>query len=109
MGGFSNGTERDQAAFMAARIPSFTHFLSSYAPDILPARDLGPLAGGSDVAADVIKSLPHATTIVAVVTERGVVMAGDRGEHDLQAGRGEGVPRRRVLGDRHGGRGERGA
>ena len=63
---------------MAARIPSFTHFLSSYAPDLLPVRAIGPLAGGSDVAADLIKSLPHATTIVAVVCERGVVMAGDR-------------------------------
>ena len=79
MEGFSNGsTGRDQAAFMAARIPSFTHFLSSYAPDLLPTRSLGPLAGGSDVASDVIKSLPHATTIVAVVCEHGVVMAGDR-------------------------------
>lgn len=78
MEGFSNGTGQGQAAFMAARIPSFTHFLSSYAPDLLPARHLGPLAGGSDVAADVIKSLPHATTIVAVTTEHGVVMAGDR-------------------------------
>ena len=77
MGGFSNGTGRDQAAFMAARIPSFTHFLSSYDPSMLPMRDLGPLAGGSDVA-DVIKGLPHATTIVTVVSERGVVMAGDR-------------------------------
>jgi proteasome beta subunit len=63
---------------MAARIPSFTHFLSSYAPDLLPLRDLGQLAGGSDTASDVIKSLPHATTIVTVVCERGVVMAGDR-------------------------------
>ena len=33
---------------MAARIPSFTHFLSSYAPDLLPGRSLGPLAGSSD-------------------------------------------------------------
>jgi proteasome beta subunit len=63
---------------MEARIPSFTHFLSSYAPEMLPLRDLGPLAGSSDVAADVIKSLPHATTIVTVACERGVVMAGDR-------------------------------
>jgi len=78
VGGFSNGTGRDQAAFMAARIPSFTHFLNSYAPEMLPVRDLGPLAGSSDVAKDVIKSLPHATTIVAVASERGVVMAGDR-------------------------------
>ena len=63
---------------MAARIPSFAHFLSSYDPGLLPGRDLGALAGGSDVASDLIKSLPHATTIVAVTTERGVVMAGDR-------------------------------
>jgi len=62
---------------MAARIPSFAQFLSSYDPGLLPARDLGTLAG-SDTAADVLKSLPHATTIVAVVCERGVVMAGDR-------------------------------
>ena len=78
MGGFSNGTGRDQAAFMAARLPSFTHFLSSYDPSLLPARDLGALASSSGTAADVIKNLPHATTIVAVACERGVVMAGDR-------------------------------
>ena len=81
MEGFSNGgTGREQSAFMAARIPSFTHFLSSYAPDLLPTRGLGlgPLAGGSDVASEVIKGLPHATTIVAVVCEHGVVLAGDR-------------------------------
>ena len=63
---------------MAARIPSFTHFLSSYDPGMLPVRDLGPLAGSSDVGADLIKNLPHATTIVTVVSERGVIMAGDR-------------------------------
>ena len=75
---FTNGTGRDQAGFMAARIPSFTHFLSSYAPDLLPLRSLGPLPGSSDMANDVIKNLPHATTIVAVACEHGVVMAGDR-------------------------------
>jgi proteasome beta subunit len=75
--GFSNGTGRDQAAFMAARVPSFTQFLSSYDPSMLPLANLGPLAG-SGAAADVIKNLPHATTIVAVACEGGVVMAGDR-------------------------------
>jgi proteasome beta subunit len=62
---------------LAARIPSFSNFLSSYDPSLLPARDLGPLAG-SDAAADVIKNLPHATTIVALTCGEGVVMAGDR-------------------------------
>jgi proteasome beta subunit len=75
--GFSGGTGRDQAAFMAARTPSFTQFLSSYDPSLLPLADLGPLAR-SDAAADLIKNLPHATTIVAAACEGGVVMAGDR-------------------------------
>jgi proteasome beta subunit len=74
---FPNGLGRDQAAFMAARIPSFTHFLSSYDPSMLPLASLGPLAG-PDAAAGLIKDLPTATTIVAVACEGGVVMAGDR-------------------------------
>ena len=78
MGGFSNGNGQDQAAFLAARIPSFSNFLSSYDPSLLPVGHLGPLAGGGGPAAEVIKSLPHATTIVAVTCEEGVVMAGDR-------------------------------
>ena len=45
MGGFSNGTGRDQEAFMAARIPSFTHFLSSYDPGMLPLGNRGSLPG----------------------------------------------------------------
>ena len=74
MGSFSDDTGRDQAAFLAARIPSFTHFLSGYDPGLLPLSRLGPLAGD----ADLIKNLPHATTIVAAVCAGGVVMAGDR-------------------------------
>jgi proteasome beta subunit len=77
VGSSSDGIGRDQAAFLAARIPSFTHFLSSYDPSLLPLANLGPLAG-SDTAAEMIKNLPHATTIVAVTCEGGVVMAGDR-------------------------------
>jgi proteasome beta subunit len=75
--GYFDGTARQPGAFMAARIPSFTDFLASYAPDMLPgARGLGSLPGGS--SSDVLKDLPHATTIVAATCERGVVMAGDR-------------------------------
>jgi proteasome beta subunit len=61
---------------MAARLPSFAQFLSSYDPGMLPLARLGRLGGPG--AADVIKNLPHATTIVAVACEGGVVMAGDR-------------------------------
>ncbi len=78
MGEFFGGTAGQPAAFMTARVPSFTDFLAGYAPDLLPVgfrgRDLP--AGGA--ANEVIKNLPHATTIVAAVCERGVVMAGDR-------------------------------
>ena len=77
MAGSPTGIGPDQAAFMAARVPSFTDFLSAYDPSMLPLANLGPLAG-SGPAADVIKNLPHATTIVAVACEGGVVMAGDR-------------------------------
>jgi proteasome beta subunit len=75
--GFSDGTGREQAAFMAARVPSFTQFLSSYDPTMLPLANLGPLTG-SKGASELIKNLPHATTIVAVACRGGVVMAGDR-------------------------------
>lgn len=75
MGTYSDSNRRSSAAFMEVRIPSFTDFLVSYAPDLLPGtRGLGTLPGGADVGKDV----PHATTIVAAVCERGVVIAGDR-------------------------------
>jgi proteasome beta subunit len=70
------------AAFMSARIPSFTDFLASYNPALLPPgfRGVGWPIGGVPGGADneVIKNLPHATTIVTVACERGVVIAGDR-------------------------------
>jgi proteasome beta subunit len=90
VGAYFDG-RRPSAAFMEARIPSFTDFLSSYAPDLLPgARGLGPLPGGTvpgsmlpgggpgGAGGEVLKDLPHATTIIAAVCERGVVLAGDR-------------------------------
>ena len=80
MGEFFDGTAGQPAAFMTARVPSFTDFLTGYAPDLLPAGFRGRNLPGGDGGAnnDVIKNLPHATTIVAVACERGVVMAGDR-------------------------------
>jgi proteasome beta subunit len=73
--GYIDGGPGQRGAFLAARIPSFTHFLATNAPDLLPA-SLGsqPLPGG----ADIIKDLPHGTTIVAAACERGVVLAADR-------------------------------
>ena len=69
MGSFSSGTGRDQAAFMAARIPSFTHFLSSYDPGMLPTWELGQVAGGSDVAAAVIQAVRDSGAEHVVVGE----------------------------------------
>ena len=78
MGEFFGGTAGKPAAFMTARVPSFTDFLAGYQPDLLPAGFRGRDLPGGDAANEVIKNLPHATTIVAAVCERGVVMAGDR-------------------------------
>ncbi|MCW2942205.1 MAG: proteasome and subunit [Actinomycetia bacterium] len=50
---------------------SFTDFLSSYAPDLLPSRRTPPAAKAGD-------EIPHGTTIVTVTFPGGVVMAGDR-------------------------------
>ncbi|HEX4292308.1 MAG TPA: proteasome subunit beta [Trebonia sp.] len=64
---------------MTARVPSFTDFLAGYAPDLLPLGFRGrDLPAGDGAANEVVKNLPHATTIVAAVCERGVVLAGDR-------------------------------
>ena len=78
MGEFFGGTAGQPAAFMTARVPSFTDFLTGYAPDLLPAGFRGRNLPAGDGASEVIKNLPHATTIVAAACERGVVMAGDR-------------------------------
>jgi proteasome beta subunit len=59
-------------AFMSQGPPSFTEFLSSYSPGLLPgSRELpaGVSAGNQ---------IPHGTTIVAITFPGGVVMAGDR-------------------------------
>jgi proteasome beta subunit len=50
---------------------SFSDFLASYAPELLPGRRTPP---SNVVSTDV----PHGTTIVAVTYPGGVVMAGDR-------------------------------
>ncbi|MFC4010449.1 proteasome subunit beta [Nonomuraea purpurea] len=50
---------------------SFTEFVSSYAPDVLPQRD-------EVLATPIGDQVPHATTIVAATFAGGVIMAGDR-------------------------------
>ena len=57
--------------FSTAGTSSFTQFLTEAHPELLPGRR--PLPPG--LAADIA---PHGTTIVAIATSEGVVMAGDR-------------------------------
>lgn len=57
--------------FLRAATSSFTQFVSLAAPDLLPGRRPLPPGVGAEVGR-------HATTIVALVCQGGVVMAGDR-------------------------------
>ncbi|WP_405148104.1 proteasome subunit beta [Sphaerisporangium sp. NBC_01403] len=57
--------------FLDTGSTSFTEFVGSYAPGLLPGRF-------DSMAASVGDLIPHATTIVAVNFAGGVVMAGDR-------------------------------
>jgi proteasome beta subunit len=58
------------ASFMTPGSSSFTDFLAAHADHLLPGRQ--PLPAGE------VPQVPHATTIVAVSFDGGVVMAGDR-------------------------------
>jgi proteasome beta subunit len=60
--------------FHALESSSFAGFLSSYAPQLLPGSSLRDFPEASDTAG----ALTHATTIVAVVCDEGVVLASDR-------------------------------
>jgi proteasome beta subunit len=60
------------AAYLSAGTSSFSEFLTSTAPDLLPG------AGGVTVSSSVARDVPHGTTIVAAAFSGGVVMAGDR-------------------------------
>ena len=61
--------------FMNLQTPSFADVLASRFPGLLPGRLPGP---GPDPGSGALRDLPHATTIVAVACDRGVVLAGDR-------------------------------
>jgi proteasome beta subunit len=74
---YFDGSGWQPAAFLTPRIASFTDFLASNSPGLLPGaggQSLPTVAGGSDA----IRDLPHATTIVAATCDGGVVLAGDR-------------------------------
>jgi len=58
-------------AFLTPGTSSFSEFVGSVSPDLLPSRRVLPAGDAATLA-------PHATTIVAATYEGGVVMAGDR-------------------------------
>jgi proteasome beta subunit len=64
------GLRRLDAAFLQTGTSSFSEFVAGYRPELLPSRRALP-------AGPVIEA-PHGTTIVSLVHDGGVVMAGDR-------------------------------
>jgi proteasome beta subunit len=67
----SSGDARLPAAYLTPGTSSFTDFLSTVSPELLPARRALPQGSAAELA-------PHGTTIVAATFPGGVVMAGDR-------------------------------
>src|SRR5690242_796785 len=61
------------AAYLSAGTSSFSEFLTSTAPDLLPGA-----GGGVTLSSSMARDVPHGTTIVAAAFSGGVVMAGDR-------------------------------
>ena len=63
--------------FMGLQSSSFTDFLASHSPGLLPGHAAaGP--GGAAAPGQAARDLPHATTIIAATCAHGVVLAGDR-------------------------------
>ncbi len=63
--------------FMNRQTSSFTDFLASHSPGLLPGGTV-PADMVQGTPGQAIRDLPHATTIVAAVCDGGVVLAGDR-------------------------------
>ncbi len=68
------------SGFLGLQTSSFTDFLASHSPGLLPGRVLpaDPDPRGPGSGFQPIRDLPHATTIVAAICDGGVVLAGDR-------------------------------
>ena len=70
------------SGFIGLQTSSFTDFLASHSPGLLPGRTVPGAPAGADqvtpAPGQAIRDLPHATTIVGAVCDGGVVLAGDR-------------------------------
>jgi proteasome beta subunit len=66
------------AAYLSAATSSFSDFLASAAPGLLPASPAPAGLGAGVSVGSPLGDLPHGTTIVALAYDSGVVMAGDR-------------------------------
>jgi proteasome beta subunit len=78
-GGMGGPDGRPPSGLLDLPSASFADVLASHAPGLLPGR--APRRGtdaGDPVPGQAIRDLPHATTIVAAASDRGVVLAGDR-------------------------------
>jgi proteasome beta subunit len=70
--------------FLGLQTSSFTDFLASHSPGLLPGRAVPgtlPIPGADPdprAPGQAVRDLPHATTIVAAICAGGVVLAGDR-------------------------------
>jgi proteasome beta subunit len=73
--GASGGTS---SGFLGLQTSSFTDFLASHSPGLLPGRVVPAAPSDPGVPGGAIRDLPHATTIVAAICDGGVVLAGDR-------------------------------
>jgi proteasome beta subunit len=75
-GGGQRSAGSPPSGFMGLQTSSFTDFLASHSPGLLPGRTVP--ADAALPPGQAIRDLPHGTTIVAAVCDRGVVLAGDR-------------------------------
>jgi proteasome beta subunit len=69
---------RPPSGFLGLQTSSFTDFLASHSPALLPGGSVPGPAADPAAPGQAIRDLPHATTIVAAVCDGGVVLAGDR-------------------------------